>query len=53
MVPPRLHLRLLPGAVILHPDMLSKLPSTAVPIVSTEPYVAWERVAAPRRIGGN
>jgi UDP-3-O-[3-hydroxymyristoyl] glucosamine N-acyltransferase len=34
------------GAVILHPDMQSRLPSTAVAIVTTEPYVAWARVAA-------
>jgi UDP-3-O-[3-hydroxymyristoyl] glucosamine N-acyltransferase len=34
------------GAVIVHPDMQSKLPSTAVPIVTTEPYEAWARVAA-------
>jgi UDP-3-O-[3-hydroxymyristoyl] glucosamine N-acyltransferase len=34
------------GAVILHPEMLSRLPPTALPIVTTEPYVAWARVAA-------
>lgn len=34
------------GAVILHPDMQSKLPPAAVPIVTTEPYAAWARVAA-------
>lgn len=34
------------GAVILHPDMQSMLPATAVPIVTTEPYEAWARVAA-------
>jgi UDP-3-O-[3-hydroxymyristoyl] glucosamine N-acyltransferase len=34
------------GAVILHPAMQSKLPSTAVPIVTTEPYEAWARVAS-------
>jgi UDP-3-O-[3-hydroxymyristoyl] glucosamine N-acyltransferase len=34
------------GAVILHPDMQWKLPSTAVPIVTTEPYAAWAHVAA-------
>jgi UDP-3-O-[3-hydroxymyristoyl] glucosamine N-acyltransferase len=34
------------GAVILHPDMQSRLPSTAVAIVTTEPYEAWARVAA-------
>ncbi len=34
------------GAVILHPAMQAKLPSTAVPIVTAEPYEAWARVAA-------
>jgi len=34
------------GAVILHPDMQSRLPSTAVPIVTTSPYEGWARVAA-------
>jgi UDP-3-O-[3-hydroxymyristoyl] glucosamine N-acyltransferase len=34
------------GAVILHPDMQSRLPSTALPIVTAEPYEAWARVAA-------
>jgi UDP-3-O-[3-hydroxymyristoyl] glucosamine N-acyltransferase len=34
------------GAVILHPAMQSKLPSTAAAIVTTEPYEAWARVAA-------
>src|SRR5215468_3362050 len=34
------------GAVILHPDMRSKLPSTAVAIVTAEPYEGWARVAA-------
>jgi UDP-3-O-[3-hydroxymyristoyl] glucosamine N-acyltransferase len=34
------------GAVILHPDMAERVPETAVAIVTTEPYVAWARVAA-------
>jgi UDP-3-O-[3-hydroxymyristoyl] glucosamine N-acyltransferase len=34
------------GAVILHPDMQSRLPSSAVAIVTAEPYAAWARVAA-------
>ncbi len=34
------------GAVIVHPDMAERVPSSAVPIVATEPYVAWARVAA-------
>ncbi len=34
------------GAVILHPDMQSKLPPTAVAIVTARPYEAWARVAA-------
>lgn len=34
------------GAVILHPDMQPRLPSTAVPIVTPTPYEAWARVAA-------
>jgi UDP-3-O-[3-hydroxymyristoyl] glucosamine N-acyltransferase len=33
------------GAVILHPDMRARLPAGAVPIVTTEPYEAWARVA--------
>jgi UDP-3-O-[3-hydroxymyristoyl] glucosamine N-acyltransferase len=34
------------GAVIVHPDLASKVPATAVPIVTPEPYAAWARVAA-------
>ena len=34
------------GAVILHPDMQSRLPSTAAAIITMEPYAAWARVAA-------
>ncbi len=33
------------GAVIVHPDLADKVPSTAVPIVTTEVYAAWARVA--------
>jgi len=36
----------LAGAVILHPELIGKVPSRAVPIPATEPYVAWARVAA-------
>jgi UDP-3-O-[3-hydroxymyristoyl] glucosamine N-acyltransferase len=34
------------GAVIVHPDMAERVPSTAVAIVCDEPYAAWARVAA-------
>ncbi len=34
------------SAVIVHPDMADRVPSTAVAIIATEPYVAWARVAA-------
>ena len=34
------------GAVLVHPDMAARVPPTAVPIVTTEPYAAWARVAA-------
>jgi UDP-3-O-[3-hydroxymyristoyl] glucosamine N-acyltransferase len=34
------------GAVIVHPDMLARVPATTVPIVTTEPYEGWARVAA-------
>src|SRR3712207_368624 len=34
------------GAVIVHPDMLARVPAGTVPIVTTEPYAAWARVAA-------
>lgn len=33
------------GAVIVHPDMAGKVPSTAVAILSTEVHAAWARVA--------
>ena len=36
----------LAGAVIVHPDLQSKVPPTAIAIVTTEPYAAWARVAA-------
>jgi UDP-3-O-[3-hydroxymyristoyl] glucosamine N-acyltransferase len=34
------------SAVIVHPDMTERVPPTAVAIATTEPYVAWARVAA-------
>src|SRR4051812_4188 len=34
------------GAVIVHPDMLARVPKGTVPIVTTEPYAGWARVAA-------
>ena len=34
------------GAVIVRPDMAERVPSSAVAIVTDEPYVAWARVAA-------
>jgi UDP-3-O-[3-hydroxymyristoyl] glucosamine N-acyltransferase len=34
------------GAVIVHPDLADKVPASAVPIVTTEVYAAWARVAA-------
>jgi UDP-3-O-[3-hydroxymyristoyl] glucosamine N-acyltransferase len=34
------------GAVIVHPDMVDKVPGDAVRIVSDAPYLAWARVAA-------
>lgn len=36
----------LAGAVIVHPDMASRVPRTATPIVTSETYAAWSRVAA-------
>jgi UDP-3-O-[3-hydroxymyristoyl] glucosamine N-acyltransferase len=36
----------LAGAVIVHPDMVARVPSTAMTIVTNEPYAAWARVAA-------
>jgi UDP-3-O-[3-hydroxymyristoyl] glucosamine N-acyltransferase len=34
------------GAVIIHSDMLARVPAGAVPIITTEPYAGWARVAA-------
>jgi UDP-3-O-[3-hydroxymyristoyl] glucosamine N-acyltransferase len=34
------------GAVIVHPDMAARVPATAVPILSPEPYLSWAQVAA-------
>lgn len=34
------------GAVIVHPDLADKVPASAVPILTTEVYAAWARVAA-------
>jgi UDP-3-O-[3-hydroxymyristoyl] glucosamine N-acyltransferase len=34
------------GAVIIHPDMLARVPAGTVPIVTPEPYAGWARVAA-------
>ena len=34
------------GAVIVHPDMLDRVPSGTAALVTTEPYLAWARVAA-------
>jgi UDP-3-O-[3-hydroxymyristoyl] glucosamine N-acyltransferase len=34
------------GAVIVHSDMAGRVPQSAVPIATDEPYVAWARVAA-------
>jgi UDP-3-O-[3-hydroxymyristoyl] glucosamine N-acyltransferase len=34
------------GAVIVHPDLAARVPQTAVPLVTDEPYAAWARVAA-------
>ena len=36
----------LAGAVIVHPDMLQRVPAATVPIVTTNPYAGWARVAA-------
>ena len=35
----------LAGAVIVHPDMVARVPVTTVAIVTTDPYAAWARVA--------
>ena len=34
------------GAVIVHPDMLARVPPGTRPIVTAEPYAGWARVAA-------
>jgi UDP-3-O-[3-hydroxymyristoyl] glucosamine N-acyltransferase len=34
------------GAVIVHPDMLARVPAGTAPIVTAEPYAGWARVAA-------
>lgn len=34
------------GAVIVHPDMQARVPAATVPIVTSEPYEGWARVAA-------
>src|SRR5258708_3308761 len=34
------------GAVIVHPELASSVPASAVPILSTEVAAAWARVAA-------
>lgn len=34
------------GAVIVHPDMVARVPSGTIPIVTVEPYAGWARVAA-------
>jgi UDP-3-O-[3-hydroxymyristoyl] glucosamine N-acyltransferase len=34
------------GAVIVHPDMLDRVPAATVPIITTAPYEGWARVAA-------
>jgi UDP-3-O-[3-hydroxymyristoyl] glucosamine N-acyltransferase len=36
----------LAGAVIVHPDMQSRVPAATAPIVTSEPYEGWARVAA-------
>jgi UDP-3-O-[3-hydroxymyristoyl] glucosamine N-acyltransferase len=33
------------GAVIVHPNMVSRVPESAVPIVTAEPHAAWARAA--------
>ena len=35
------------GAVIVHPDMLARVPTGTVPIVTTEPYAGWARGPLP------
>lgn len=34
------------GAVIVHPDLVAKVPAGTVAIVTREPYLGWARVAA-------
>jgi UDP-3-O-[3-hydroxymyristoyl] glucosamine N-acyltransferase len=34
------------GAVIVHPDMLTRVPNATIPIVTTAAYEGWARVAA-------
>jgi UDP-3-O-[3-hydroxymyristoyl] glucosamine N-acyltransferase len=34
------------GAVIVHPEMLGRVPPDTVPIVTSEPYKGWAQVAA-------
>jgi UDP-3-O-[3-hydroxymyristoyl] glucosamine N-acyltransferase len=34
------------GAVIVHPDLAGRVPSGCVPIVTSQPYLGWARVAA-------
>ena len=34
------------GAVIVHPQMKARVPSSAIPIVTASPYEGWARVAA-------
>jgi len=34
------------GSVIIHPEMLARVPAGVVPIITTEPYAGWARVAA-------
>src|SRR3954453_19216827 len=34
------------GAVIVHPDMVARVPAKTVAIQTIEPYLAWDRVAA-------
>ena len=34
------------GAVIVHPDLASRVPEGAVAIITEQPYVAWAKVAA-------
>jgi UDP-3-O-[3-hydroxymyristoyl] glucosamine N-acyltransferase len=38
--------RTMAGAVIVHPDMLKRVPARTIPIVTSAAYEAWARVAA-------